>query len=173
MEEVSQVIRQRPTSETEEEKARENLEQEVERRSKESGVEPQLIREALEKEAAVRQFVVERESSRDAPFYRVEKRGGQYVLKINTAHRFFTDVYAAIEGPEGFRLRSALELLLFVLGQCETDADQNGQIWYVSERIEWSRRLNAALTLLEDYIDVNVPDPDLEFGELSTDIDSE
>lgn len=58
--------------------------------------------------------------------------------------------------------RAPLELLLFVLGQCELDADTNGRMWYHSERIEWSKRLNAALTLLEDHIDLVVDEPDIE-----------
>ena len=84
------------------------------------------------------------------------------VLLINTAHRFFTDVYAVQEGHEGARIRASLELLLFVLGECELDTNEEGKIWYVSERIEWSRRLNAAFTLLEDHIDLIVQEPDVE-----------
>ncbi|HVX18364.1 MAG TPA: ATP-binding protein [Acidimicrobiales bacterium] len=160
MAEVSDLVRQRPPSPEAEEIARENLDREIERVAKEEGLPEALVRDAHEEAAAARPFRVHRESVADAPFYRVEQRGGQFILILNTAHRFFTDVYAVVEGLEGARIRASLDLLLFILGQCELDANTQGQIWYQSERIEWSRRLNAALTLLEDHLDLLIDEPD-------------
>jgi hypothetical protein len=70
-----------------------------------------------------------------------------------------------VDGIEGARIRASLELLLFVLGQCELDATTPGRVWYTSERIEWSKRLNAALTLLEEHIDLIVDEPEVEPGD--------
>ncbi len=162
MEEAAHLIRRRPTSEDANQEAEDNMRREVDRLARETGLPPDLIADQKQKEADARPYLVERESVTDAPFYRVEQRGGQMVLLINTAHRFFTDVYAVQEGHEGARIRASLELLLFVLGECELDTNEEGKIWYVSERIEWSRRLNAAFTLLEDHIDLIVQEPDVE-----------
>ena len=93
--------------------------------------------------------MVEIERIPEGPFYRVELRGGQVVLFVNRAHRFFTDIYAAVPGPEGARIRQALEVLLFVIGKCEIEASEQIQLYYVSERQEWSKRLHTALTTLE------------------------
>jgi hypothetical protein len=162
MEEVEELVRRRPQTVDDEEEAKENLEREVERIARENNLPEEVVREAKEDEAESRPFKVERERSTDAPFYRVEQRGGQFVLILNNTHRFFTDVYSVAEGIEGARLRASLELLLFVLGQCELDANTSGKVWYASERIEWSRRLNAALTLLEDHLDLLIDEPEVE-----------
>ena len=148
--------------------AEETLEREVARLSKETGVPKNEIRKAKQAEAQARPFKVERESQPGAPFYRVEARGPQHVLYLNTAHRFFTDIYAAVEGPRGARLRSALELLLFAIGSCELDAEGSGRFWYASERVEWSKRLALTLAHLEGHIELAADEPEVEGDELST-----
>ncbi len=104
--------------------------------------EAERVIEAVEKD---RPFRVEVEKNPEGPFYRVDFKGGQVVLLINSAHRFYTDVYAAVTGPDGARIRQALEVLLFVLGKSEIDASDDRELFYQSERQEWSRRLNVAL----------------------------
>ena len=42
-----------------------------------------------------------------------------------------------------------LELLLFVLGDCELDSNDERQLFYETERAEWSKVLNVALDRLE------------------------
>jgi hypothetical protein len=148
--------------------AEEALEREVTRLAKETGVPKSDIRKAKHAEAQARPFKVERESQPEAPFYRVEARGPQRVLYLNTAHRFFTDIYASVEGPKGTRLRSALELLLFAIGSCELDAEGSGRFWYASERVEWSKRLKLTLAHLEDHIDLAVDEPEVKGNELSS-----
>lgn len=138
----------------------EAMDREVDRLAKQTGVPKKDIRRAKEREAAARPFKVERESHPEAPFYRVEGRGDQQVLLLNTSHRFFTDIYASVDGPRGARLRSSLELLLFAVGSCEQDAEGSGRFWYASERVEWSKRLSAMLTELEQHIDLEVDEPD-------------
>lgn len=137
------------------------LEREVDRLSKKTGVSKKDIRRAKEAEARLRPFKVERESQAEAPFYRLERHGTQQVLLLNTAHRFFSDIYATVEGPKGARLRTALELLLFALGSCEQDAEGSGRFWYASERVEWSKRLAATLAQLEEHVDLTVDEPEV------------
>ena len=115
--------------------------------------EAERVIETVEKEHP---FKVEVEHLPEAPFYRVELRGGQVVLYINRAHRFYTDIYARIGGAEGARIRQALEVLLFVLGKCEVDASEDRQLFYVAERQEWSKRLHIALTTLERVLGSDV-----------------
>jgi len=140
---------------------KEAMEREVERLAKRTGVPKADIRRAKEEEARSRPFKVDRESQPEAPFYRVETVGEQQVLLINTSHRFFTDIYAAVDGPKGAWLRSGLELLLFALGSCEQDAEGSGRFWYASERVEWSKRLSAMLAELEQHVELapDAPEP--------------
>lgn len=132
----------------------ENLKHEVDRRAKESGLSPQLVERELQAEIKGKPYLVQEERLPGAPFYRMVQRGGQKVLYLNQAHRFYTDVYG---GPESTpRLHAALELLLFVLGECEIDANDDRRSFYETERGEWSTRLRLALEHL-DKID-NVRD---------------
>ena len=102
-------------------------------------------------------YVVRVEAAPDAPFYRVEQVGSQRHLVLNSAHRWYTDLYA---GPESTpRLRAALEVMLLVFGDCEADAGGQRRLFYASERVEWSRRLAVALDILAeiDGIDEQAP----------------
>jgi hypothetical protein len=119
--------------------------------------EAERVIEAVEKD---RPFRVEVEKNPEGPFYRVDFKGGQIVLLINSSHRFYTDVYAAVTGPDGARIRQALEVLLFVLGKSEIDASDDRELFYQSERQEWSRRLNVALAKLGTLIDLTPEEPE-------------
>ena len=154
MEEVATILPHKPMQQEQSCIAKENLERDIEKVAKETELPTEVIAQQRAQEAETRPFKVELERMVEGPFYRAEQRGGQLVIVINKAHRFFTDVYASLQGHEGLRVRAALELLLFVLGQSEIETTTDGRIWYQSERIDWSRKLNAALTKLEEHIDV-------------------
>jgi hypothetical protein len=131
-----------------------NLKHEVDRRVKESGLQLEVVERELLAEIKGKPYRLQEDRLQGAPFYRMEQLGGQKVLYLNQAHRFYTDVYA---GPESTpRMRAALELLLFVLGECEIDATDDRRNFYETERGEWSSRLRLALEQL-DRID-NVRD---------------
>ncbi len=104
-----------------------------------------------------RPFRVTMEANPEGPFYRVELRGKQVLLVINTKHRFYTDVYASVKGTEGARIRQALEVLLFVIGKCEIEADEQRELFYKGERALWSTRLTTALAKLDSVMEA-VPD---------------
>lgn len=113
-----------------------------------SGLPPEKVEQQMLEEAKVRPYKVETESLPGAPFFRLIQAGGQRILYLNTAHRFYTDVYA---GPDSApRLRAALELLLWVIGDCELDSTQDRRRFYEGERAEWSKMLNLALDVLNE-----------------------
>lgn len=128
------------------EEAEEALEREVDRRAEQSGVDPDIIERELLSDIEGHPYRVEEENLPGAPFYRVEQRGGQRVLLLNRAHRFYTDVYAGVQSTP--YLRASLEVLLFVLGECELESNDDRRLFYQVERGEWSTRLGTALDRL-------------------------
>lgn len=83
------------------------------------------------------------ESLPGAPFYRTEYDGAQLQLLINRDHLFYSDLYEAQD--LGNRSRTSLELLLFALGYCESQAVEELEEFYKRERQEWSKRLGTYL----------------------------
>lgn len=123
------------------------LDQEARRRARETGRSIEEEKRRLEIEARGYDFKVEEESMPGAPFYRIDQVGNQTILFLNTRRRFYMDLYA---GPESTaRLRAALELLLFVLGECELDAKEDKRNFYETERSVWSILLNTKLDRLD------------------------
>ncbi len=145
-------------------KTQENFDREVERRSNESGVPPEQVKEQLEQETKERPYRVQTESLPGAPFFRMEQIGGQKVLYLNTAHRFYKDVYA---GPDSnARMRAGLDVVLFAIGSGELNAEGDLLTFYETERGRWSSRLNTALTQLEN---IDSPAEDRSDDEAETD----
>lgn len=141
-----------PQSERRSQQADEGREKEIEDLV-DKGVPREDAEKIVETIQRERPFRVEMERNPEGPFYRVDMRGNQVVLLVNTKHRFYTDVYASVQGPEGARIRQALEVVLFVIGKCEIDAIEERELWYKSERIEWSKRMSTALAKLDAIID--------------------
>ncbi len=131
------------------EEAQRNLRNEAKRRSRER---QQPIKDSvaeLEAEIEGEPYKVRRERVPGGPFYRPEQLGGQFVLWINTAHRFFTDVYAGADSTP--HLRDALDLVLFTLGEAELNSNTDKRLFYQTERqMAWSHRLTTLLELLEN-----------------------
>lgn len=134
--------RQAPAPSPEKErKQQERLEREVQKTVKETGKTPQQV--AAELLESRHRIIFE--TMPGAPFYRAEQVGGQLRLAINTAHRFYTDVY---NGPStSAPVKTALEILLFVLSECEARSEDDLERFYRSERTEWSRKLDLTLEL--------------------------
>jgi hypothetical protein len=128
----------------------ENLEREVRRIAQESGLPPEVVKEGIKNKTKDRKFRVEYVDHPGAPFYSVERVGGQKVLYLNKAHEFYTDFYAAPDSTAIMRFR--LEVLLFVLGDCELKARATEfRKFYQVERAEWSRYLSIVLQELADW----------------------
>jgi hypothetical protein len=119
----------------------------VKERAKQTGKTEVEAERELEAEVTSLPYKLSFENIPGGTFYRVEAIASQVHLIINQAHPFFTSVYA---GPDSTpRLRAGLELLLFVMAECELDASVERQLFYDSERREWSQRFNTVLRLLE------------------------
>ena len=135
-----------------ERKAREALEQHVKRRAKEERKSTAQVEAEVEEEISRHPYRVTFANHPGAPFYRVEQIGGQRVLEVNKAHRFYSNIYAA-EGVDRY-VRAGLEILLFSLGEGELDALGNldKANFYTVEKNVWSEKLDLALNSLEKFV---------------------
>jgi hypothetical protein len=132
-------------------KAREQFEQYVKQKAKEQRRPEAAIRAEAQEEEAKHPYRVEFAGHPGAPFYRVVQRGGMKVLEINTAHRFYSDIYASSASNKF--LRAGLEVLLFSMGEAELDAqgNQDKSAFYHVEKTAWSERLEVALDALSRF----------------------
>jgi hypothetical protein len=95
-----------------------------------------------------RPFLMDFENLPGAPFYRVRTYGKTTVVTLNREHAFFSSLYEPVceMAPSS---KTALELLLFALAKAETLAEDEGELWYRSQRQEWSRILGVYLEGVE------------------------
>jgi Histidine kinase-, DNA gyrase B-, and HSP90-like ATPase len=138
------------------EEADRNLKSEARKRAEKAGVRPEALERELIAEQTGNPRAVETEDLPGAPFYRCEQRGGQRVLLLNIAHPFYTDLYMG-QGTTP-RLRAALEILLWALGDAEVDADPESdrRRFYENERPSvWSPIVAEALKSLRTIAVVN------------------
>lgn len=126
------------------EQAERNLNEEVVARSKETGLPPEKAREQVEDEVKTRPWDIEFQSINEGPFYMPKRMGAQKKIVLNTAHPFYSRIYA--KAPPS--VVSALQVLLFVLADGEIEAEGHRQTFYQSERNFWSQGLTHALTSL-------------------------
>jgi hypothetical protein len=136
------------TPQSRKDEAERNLQEYIRRRAEGAKLPVQVVEKQYAIESQTKRYVRETENLPGAPFYRVIPRGSQVVLLINEGHRFHDDLYAAFGTSP--RLRAALELLLFVIGEAELDAGPERRRFYETERAEWSRVLNTALDRLSE-----------------------
>lgn len=128
-----------------------NLRRKAEEESNSTGRPVEDVFAELRTRTEGREYLVEEEDLRGAPFYRVEQNGGQRTVYLNTLHPFYTKLYKGID--TSLRVRAALEVLLLVVGSCELEAStEERQRFYKQERGEWSSRLELALESLDTYI---------------------
>ena len=122
------------------------LHQEAERRARTLGKPVEDVRKDLEFELRGRMYKVATDSMPGAPFFRVDMFGGTKMLFLNTAHRFYRDVHS---GPKSTpEVRSALEILLFAVGDRILETTDNLRDIYHHEVPEWSKKLDYALAQL-------------------------
>lgn len=81
------------------------------------------------------------EAAPGAPFFRSERTSKSLTLVLNTAHPFFTDLYAAGDGS--YRLRNALEVMLFALA--DSFEEEGGGLGRHIDVARWSSRMWDAL----------------------------
>lgn len=126
------------------EEAERNLNEAVTTRAKETGRTEEEAREQIQEEVKKRPWDIEFQAIDEGPFYIPRRMGEQKRIVLNTAHPFYSRLYAKAPGD----VTSALEVLLFVLADGEIDADGHRALFYKSERHFWSEQLSHALTSL-------------------------
>lgn len=159
LEDAERYKRRRPGAETPERVAKreKRFQEEVRKKSEQTGVPESQVAKALRAEIQGHPYKVELENSPGAPFFRVEQIGGQMILYLNTAHRFYLDVYSGSDSTP--YMRAALEVLLFVIGDCKLDANRDARLFYDVEVAEWSTRLDPALDRLDQFMVADEEEP--------------
>lgn len=126
--------------------AKKNVEDLVESIAKLSGKPRQEVEADVRKQINARSWHVRFDAVREGPFYWPKRLGAQKQIVINTAHPFYTKLYT--QAPA---IKSALEVLIFVLADGEIDAEGDREQFYRNERVhQWSKLLKDALDKLID-----------------------
>ena len=130
------------------------LEEEVNRQVRDKGLTPEQTKAQILAEIQGHPYKVCEEKVPGGTFYRPEQIGGQFIVWLNTDHPFYSEVYV---GPESTpRLRAALELLLFTLGEAELNSGDDKRLFYQTERQgTWSNKLSLLLRLLNQQTGVD------------------
>lgn len=176
MGEVGRTITKRPQTPRRQAESEELVEGRARQKAIQTGVPLDEAREQVRAELDSRKYRVTFESLAEGPFYTCRHPGGCVELVINTAHRFFTDVYSAPSADA--RTRAGLESLLFVLSVRELEVGDELQEIYCQERVHWSSLYGRVLRALEDKFDSiedsqNVANQMAEDEEGSADDDTE
>ena len=135
-----------PIAEKQAERAQRRLEQETEKRTRESGRPLEDVQREIEAELGGKPYKVAQRSIPGGAFFDVEQIGGTKVLWLNTATRFFQEVYVGVNSSPA--VRAALEILLFSIGDRKLEGRDELQAIYSHEIPEWSRKLEVALAHL-------------------------
>lgn len=127
---------------------KENLEQEVEKKAKSENRDPDEVRPEIYADTDRHKYKITHESVEGAPFFRMEVVGPQTRVVINQKHPFYTDLYA---GPQSTpQLKNTLDLMLYAIGSCELETTGTKELFYQTERFQWSQRLNILLGMLDE-----------------------
>ena len=166
------VRRTRKMGEETKQEAEENFKERVKRLTEETGVPEEQVREAQERLDAQKPYRVDfADLNEDMPFYLPKMDGTQTVLEINTEHPWYREVYLRLaENPE---MRSALELMLFVLGACELDSTGQPRVFYRNERRAWSRMLADGFDLHSQVFSGGASREELEDDDASAWVEDE
>ncbi len=128
-----------------------------------TGAAPELARPLIETEGErlATPYKVGFEHAPGRAFFRIERRHGARTLHLNTAHRFYADLYDG--GTATPEVRSALEVLLFALADVILDGGDAEQSRSQAQIGAWSRRLDIALERLAERLrmgdDLDQADP--------------
>lgn len=139
--------RTRKASKETQEEAQKNFKKRIQDISKDTGVPEEDVAVAQEKIAREKPYKVEFvEQTPDDPFYTPTMVGTQVILRINTGHPWYREVYSRTASDQA-DLRAGLELMLWILAVSELDSPTETKGFYRAERREWSRKLADAFEL--------------------------
>lgn len=133
--------------------AEEELNRTSKKKAEETGVDEETVKKAIEEEAETLPYKIDFFYEEEGPFYRPKQIGGQVVIYINQAHRFYTDMYDSAQTTS--HLKNALSLLLFSIGLSELRVTMERRKMYKTERQSWSIKLQTTLEKLAEHS----PDP--------------
>lgn len=147
MEQAEKFRIRRPTPTPEKvEEAKKNVEELIEKITKQTGRSKQEVATEVKRRIEGRSWHVGFDAAKDGPFYWPRRLGKQKDVVINTAHPFYTKLYNRAPGA-----KSALEVLISVLADGEIDAEGDREHFYRNERVHhWSKLLKDALDKLVD-----------------------
>jgi hypothetical protein len=149
-----------PVKEKREERARERLAQEVDKRAAETGKPKEEARLEIEAELGGKPYKVALRSIPGGAFFEVDQLGGTKVLWLNTASRFFKEVHSGEKSTPA--VRAALEILLFSIGDRILEGQDELRAFYAHEVPEWSKKLEVALAHLAQNLTSIGPDDEQE-----------
>jgi len=136
--------------------AEENLEKQVKKIAKQTGVAESIVKQNLIAQAESRPYKLDYFDEQEGPFYRAEQIGGQVVVYFNKAHKFYTELY---NNPKtNAYTKNALALMVFVLGHTELRVADDKKKWYRMERIAWSMKLDSTLEMLSKHFAKSMDD---------------
>jgi hypothetical protein len=145
-----------PVREKHDERGRQRLEKEAHQRAIVSGRSVEEAKAAIVAELGGKLYKVAMRSVPGGSFFDVEQLGGTKVLWLNTASRFFQEVHS---GPKSTpEVRSALEVLLFCIGDRMLEGQDTLRSFYTHEIPEWSKKLEFALAQLAQTIESSSSD---------------
>lgn len=134
----------------------ENLDKKAKKIATETGLPENVVKQELEAQTESKPYKLDYFDEEEGPFYRAEQVGGQVVIFINKAHRFYTDLF---NNPhtDAF-MKNALALIVFVLGHSELRVTDEKRKWYKIERNAWSIKLDTTLETLAKYFAKSIDD---------------
>jgi hypothetical protein len=141
------ILNKKDTEERKTER-KQSLEREVEKKAKSENRDPDEVRTEIQTETDRHRYKIAYESVEGAPFFRMEVVGPQTRVVINQTHPFYTDLYASPQSTP--QLKSALDLMLYAIGSCELETTGTKELFYQTERFQWSQRLHILLGMLDD-----------------------
>lgn len=128
------------------EEAQKKIKDEAEEIAKKLKKPSEEIEKELSEKYSEKSYEVVYDEAKGGDIYWIEQYGPKVILHINIKHRFYSDVYMHIKDN---RIKTGIELLLFVMGTAELKANGSKEIFYQTEKVNWSRDLEALLAVLD------------------------
>lgn len=119
--------------------------EDVKKETKEKELNEEDVEREKREKAEKDPWKIELEHLPGAPFYRVKRWFTQTQIFINTAHRFYSDIYNQLD----HRGQNAMDLFFYVLAKSEIESTDYAEIFYGEARNKWSVELQSLLKMLD------------------------
>lgn len=134
--------------------AQETFESEAEKLANQMNIEIEEAEKILEESANTKRYHIEHFENEYGPAWEPKWRGRQIMLKINTAHPFYQDIYGKLEELDEFstayEIKNGIDVVLIALAKAELETeDEQMKFWYEVHRTQkWSEFIKVALKSL-------------------------